>query len=404
MFNLNSKTFKFAQALYHKHLAALPFGPILSKAFWFIYSQMQRIIKYINRRRYISYEMRWQTNSDIMNDCIVTGGSRFLFQGGNCYVNAVTTTFDLAQIFQEYYFQEELISNFIYDPILQQIARPRTKVNIILDGCWLSLLSTSSTTWMHLLSEYIPVVANVQNTHTNLDFGILYEENLPAQGLECLKILAGNRRIKAIAHNQNVQVKKLVIPQENSSILISVWPRTKIIGTGYYAYDSDSLLKVRTKLLEHFNIIPNKQRNIFVDRESKFRFIDNNSELQTFLDKKGFSQIFPGKLSLAEQVAAFSQANLIIIQAGSALANIMFMPRGSKVICMCAKSAWANYAYFIDYAKIFGVELMYLEGSIVDQDKYSMSKPCTTQHPMNANFHISLQDLNDMLLQLTETA
>lgn len=397
MLNLNSSLFIFVKNTYNKHLAHTIYGPILKKIFFKIFYSLQKIEKFIQKKYGTQYKMCWHTKTKIMKNCIVLGGSRFLFQGNNCYINAVQSKLELPKIFQQYYFQEEMVGKVIYDPVSQRITSPKPKIDLYLKGCWLSLLSTSSVTWMHFLSEYVPIIENVLQTNDQLDFGILYEENLPQQSIECLKIIAGSRPLIAVQDKQTILVEKLVIPKDNSSIYISVWPRKNFIGIGYYIYDNNSLLRVRANVLNHFKIIPHKNNNIFIDRESKFRFISNNEEIKKFLNSRGFKSVLPARLTFVEQVQIFSQANLVIVQAGSALANIMFMPSGSKVICMCAKSIWANFAYFVDYAKIFGVDIIYVEGPIEDEDKYSIQKPCSIEHPMNANFHIFLHELENAL-------
>jgi Glycosyltransferase 61 len=78
---------------------------------------------------------------------------------------------------------------------------------------------------------------------------------------------------------------------------------------------------------------PRASRRLFVSRrDAAKRRVVNEDELLTALATLGFEVIVPGALTFAEQVAAFSSAEVVVGPHGAGLANAIFMPRGSTIV------------------------------------------------------------------------
>ena len=70
-------------------------------------------------------------------------------------------------------------------------------------------------------------------------------------------------------------------------------------------------------------------------RDAKLRRLANEDEIADMLERDyGFRTIVPGELSLAEQVAAFAQAEIVLGVDGSGLTNHVFAPAGATVIAL----------------------------------------------------------------------
>lgn len=67
------------------------------------------------------------------------------------------------------------------------------------------------------------------------------------------------------------------------------------------------------------------------------RYIEEG-ELLPHLERRGFSCVDPGSLSVQEQVALFATAEVIVSPHGAALTNVTFAPRGVKVLELFAAS------------------------------------------------------------------
>lgn len=66
-------------------------------------------------------------------------------------------------------------------------------------------------------------------------------------------------------------------------------------------------------------------RKIYISREdAKERRVTNHSEVETFLRSRGFETIIPGKLTVAQQIQTFQEAQVIVAPHGAACVNLVF--------------------------------------------------------------------------------
>ena len=74
-------------------------------------------------------------------------------------------------------------------------------------------------------------------------------------------------------------------------------------------------------------------RRLFVSRaDANTRRVLNEDEVFGRLERHGFERVTPGRLPLAEQIALFSEAQIVVGTHGAGLTNIVFMPEGGRVI------------------------------------------------------------------------
>lgn len=334
----------------------------------------------------------------VVDECVLTGGSRFISRNGMVSLDIARSPVDLAQLYKDYYFQEEVLGIASYDPKLLTIRLNIAPSQMQLLGHWVSILHSTSDNWMHFLAEGASKLHLATENVKDLPFGILFDENLPPSAWEVIQLLSGGRPMIGIPHGFSVKVSHLVVPVENVPTCSAVWPRNNgFCGIGFFDFDSDALISLRFKIFRHFSIIPKCTRSIYIDRKSTFRHIVNQSEVEKVLLGQGFESISPGKMSLKEQVKVFSEASVVVAQAGAALANMMFMPSGSKVICLVGDSEWLNYGYFQQYAEIFGLDFIYVQGCVHDPDSYDDSKVGTINHPYNSEFELPVGELLKVL-------
>ncbi len=115
-----------------------------------------------------------------------------------------------------------------------------------------------------------------------------------------------------------------------------------------------------------------KRRFFISRRDASMRRILNEEEFAPLLEKYGFETVVPGKLSFAEQVALFRDAEVILAPHGAGLSNIVFAPSTAKVIeiysprstCVC---------YWV-LANQLGMPYYYLRG-IDDPSTYAKTEP-----------------------------
>ena len=74
---------------------------------------------------------------------------------------------------------------------------------------------------------------------------------------------------------------------------------------------------------------------LYISRsEGLARRVCNEREVVSALNERGFRVVDPGKLSVAEQIALFSEAACVVAPTGAALSNMVFMPPGGLVVSL----------------------------------------------------------------------
>lgn len=333
----------------------------------------------------------------IVEDCVVAGKSRFVLRNGMASLDVTEPSIDLAKLYKDYHLQEELLGVANYDPNSHTIQLNSLTPQMQVYGMWMSVLNSASENWMHFLTECAPKLDLAVRNSSYLSFGILFDENLPLSALEVLNLLSEGRPMIGIPNGLPLRVSQLLVPTQSVSTCTAFWPRDGFFGTGVFGFDADALKSVRAKILHGFSITPKCTRNVYLNRKSSFRHIVNQTEVAKILSDKKFETFAPGEFSLKEQVKVFSEASVVVAQAGAALANIMFMPKGAKVICLSADSKWINDDYFRQYAEVFDLEFIYVKGAVHNPDSYDESELLSVRHPMNAEFECPISELLNVL-------
>ena len=109
-------------------------------------------------------------------------------------------------------------------------------------------------------------------------------------------------------------------------------------------------------------------KRLFVAREQGIRrHLLNEEAVAAALHEAGFETVYPERLSLAEQVATFSKASVVVGVCGAALTNLMFAPRDCKTLCL--QPNHGHEFFFWDIANILGQPFSFLFGDASDPVK-----------------------------------
>ena len=90
-------------------------------------------------------------------------------------------------------------------------------------------------------------------------------------------------------------------------------------------------------------------------RHCTYRKVTNEGALQALLENHGFTEIAPERLVLAQQIALFRNAKIIVAPNGSALANIVYCRSGTKIVQLHSP-LYVNPTYW-EMACALGLEL-----------------------------------------------
>ena len=143
-------------------------------------------------------------------------------------------------------------------------------------------------------------------------------------------------------------------------------------GTPEPAADQFPFSKVALDMLrQEAQVIASVQNNhgakrLYIQRNPESvgngRFVGNIEEVERLIFARGFKGVDPGKMSVAEQMAIFRDAEVVVSPIGAALANLIFAPPGCTVIVLAPYFENANYYYFSNLMGVLGHRLRYVLG------------------------------------------
>ena len=116
-------------------------------------------------------------------------------------------------------------------------------------------------------------------------------------------------------------------------------------------------------------------RNIYLTRSTQKRLggrhVLNSEELARALIELDFTVIDPAHLDTNEAVKLYANCTFMVLDGGAALANAIFMPKGSKVGILAMKSG-TDTSLFRSYCQSLGVDCFYVTGD-PDEDSHTES-------------------------------
>jgi capsular polysaccharide biosynthesis protein len=102
---------------------------------------------------------------------------------------------------------------------------------------------------------------------------------------------------------------------------------------------------IRETMLKRVEI-PGRRSRIYISRcKANRRRIVNEDEILPILEEFGFETVIAENLSLAEQVSLFSTAEAVVTVHGAGLTNLLFVPRGCKVLEIMERTHMSDYFY-----------------------------------------------------------
>ncbi len=309
-------------------------------------------------------------------------------------------TNDTKSTLQEYLIQEEVIRVATVDVNHGRLFIFSGSPSVKLFGNWISMLDPTSNNWMHFLTEVLPNALESYSSFTDTQFGLLIDESIPLSARQLIQTLFPGSPIVAVPPGQSLEVQKLLIGNLKNKCGSFFWSRSEEHTLGVYKFNGDLLLRTKDIILKNIEMRDTslgQSQKIYLKRESYFRKILNQDSIEKLLVENGFQVFTPDAHNLSEQIFLLSNAKVVVAQAGAALANIMFMPKGSLVISLMADSEWIDYGYFEEYADLFDLRYTIVKGPKVRKFESSIAATGSEIHPMNTDFYIDMSELENQL-------
>jgi hypothetical protein len=307
---------------------------------------------------------------------------------------------DTKSTLQEYFIQEEVIKVARVDVNQDRAFIFSGIPSMKLFGNWISMLDPTSGNWMHFLSEVLPNAIESYSSFADKQFGLLIDESIPLSAQQLIQTVFPETPLIVVHPGQSLEVQKLFVGNLKNKCGSYFWSRNEEHTLGAYKFNKDLLLLTKQTILRNIeirDITLSGSSKIYLKRESYFRKMMNQDSIEKLLVENGFLVFTPDAHNLNELIFLLSNAKVVVAQAGAALANIMFMPKGSQVISLMADSEWVNYGYFEVYADLFDLKYTAIKGPKVRKLEFNISTTGSEIHPMNTDFYIDLSDLENQI-------
>jgi capsular polysaccharide biosynthesis protein len=185
-----------------------------------------------------------------------------------------------------------------------------------------------------------------------------------------------------------------VLPAEQFPWLIAETIFTTKYLDSFNTLSPQLVLQVRDVLVNALNnsratTNSTKPRRIYLSRcESTSRRLENEVEVVEYLRNLGFEKIIPEKLSVAQQIQLFQDAECIVGPHGAAMTNLTFCRKSCKVVELFPKE------YKIDLYRTIAESVGADYHAVGGNNMNSMQDYWDSQH---SDFHFDLDTLNQYL-------
>lgn len=277
-------------------------------------------------------------------------------------------TFGIARIFRQ--------RKYIFLMLDQPAIKVKSAIN---------LLGQNAGNYAHWLTEILPKLVIANKYEAFKDQALLVDGWIHANLHESINWLRGNEKpVIYVNRWQAVEADQLIdisLPGYEPYIPHELLAKERPIYVNSFSRYALDLLRKECHMLARCESLPTGTKYIYLKRSAKssnVRRVVNIDELELILAEHGFQFIEAETLSFKQQVSACLNAEIIVGPVGAALANIIFAPKGCKVLALAPYYSSGNYYYYSNLAAALGHELGYILG--LPQNNGN--------HPMHQDYYI----------------
>lgn len=258
-----------------------------------------------------------------------------------------------------------------------------------------SLIGQCSSNYAHWLTEILPKLLILDLSAEHAEWPLLIDANLHPNILASIELLNKNRRkIIQVERWQPVRLNQLRVvsaPGYERYVPQNLYATEPTAYRNVFSYEALELLRTSVAEAVRATGRPGAGR-VYLARSSKsgnLRRLKNAVEIEEILRGHHIVPIFPESVSFQQQVKACLNAELIVAPIGAALANMIFAPRGCKVVVLAPYYDRANYHFFTNLAGVLGHKLSIVLGT----------QSGSIKQPSQKCYSIELEDLLEALTQ-----
>lgn len=137
--------------------------------------------------------------------------------------------------------------------------------------------------------------------------------------------------VEVFAEKLEINPERLISFEQAKDL---IFKRAALLYAGPYTWTSE----VFTFFGQFASRTTERRRKLYISRLGGTREFRNEQQVQEIAERNGYETVYPERLSIDEQIKAFSNASSVLAGHGAGLANIAFMPPRSRIVELFPRS------------------------------------------------------------------
>ena len=289
-------------------------------------------------------------------DAMVTGGTNLILANNSVICH------DLYEFTHDYTSEELHWRTYIW-PARHQLAWLMSTTPALEFERAACFTDACAFNYAHWITEVLPRINLLCRTGMLPDAQLIVDEGLHDNLIESLRAVTGDtREIVTLPKGICARVKHLAyisvtgyVPFERRS--------NRLKNHSHGRFSPFALQSLGHRFAER-TITPSSSqaRRVFVKRNSAVRNIINSHEIEEILIAHGFAVVEPEQLTFAQQVALFSNVDIVVGATGAAMANLVFCKPTTRIIILISCYRHTSYWYWQNMACAVGNRINYVLG------------------------------------------
>jgi len=229
--------------------------------------------------------------------------------------------------------------------------------------------------YAHWVVDFLPRLLLFEQCPEYADWPILVDAGLYPQQIESLtRIVGATREIVRVPAHTRCRVDELVVASDLSGMRMQSYRPSVQPGADGAMVAPEALRFLRERMLglRAECGAPRNGRRLYVSRRTQtaFRRLVNEQAIEQLFVERGFEIVYPETMSFAQQVATFTEADVVAGAAGSNMIDTIFCNPGTRILMFAMWHPRINYHFFANIAQQLGHQLLHVLGRIVARHDY----------------------------------
>jgi len=220
--------------------------------------------------------------------------------------------------------------------------------------------------YFHWMLELLPRLKILLEQDLYKDVPLLVTKGLGKNFRRSIELLVPGREIIEIPRHHAVKVKQLICLTPINATFERL-PVNQL--NSYFRVDVPSLQFMARRMKECVLSVGSSPANVFagskrlfVTRKGSSRNIINANAVESYLSSNFFAVLDTAKISIDDQILIFHNANIVILQGGAAVSNIIYCRKGAHVCVLMPSGTEHCCNTWRSLAAVSGVHISFIFG------------------------------------------